>query len=125
MASFGKIDGRLPLALAMVAALAAALGGLQRRFDGSDVRKGVAAAMAFRPRPGGASVFEALVARGEGDPRCDGEVVSAVLGDVAVRCATPARPEIWYAFRVLLDGMLPPKPEGPAAEGLVLELRGP
>ncbi|HET8540024.1 MAG TPA: hypothetical protein VFL83_09160 [Anaeromyxobacter sp.] len=110
---------RLAVAIALVAALALTTSWLQARFDGSDVRKGIAAAMAHRPLPAGPSVFDVLVALGEGDPRCDGAVVSALFGDVRVRCATPGRPEVTYRFRVLLDGKRPPRAEGEAAEALL------
>jgi len=110
---------RLPLAFALFAALALVGSWLQGRFDSSDVRKGITLAMTHRTSPGGPTVFEALVARGEGDPRCDGEIVSALFGDVRVRCATPGRRDVVYAFRVLLDGTRPPRPEGEAAEVLV------
>ena len=110
---------RLPLAFALFAVLALAVSWLQGRFDSSDVRKGIVLAMSHKPAPGGPSVFEALVARGEGDPRCDGEIVSVLFGDVRVRCATPGRRDVVYGFRVLLDGTRPPRPEGEAAELLV------
>lgn len=113
---------RLPLAFALVAALALAVSALQGRFDASDVRRAIALAMGYRLAPGGPSVFEALVARGEGDPRCDGEIVNTLFGDVRVRCATPGRREVVYGFRVLLDGKRPPRPEGAAAEALLAGL---
>lgn len=113
---------RIPMAFALVAALALAVSWLEGRFDSSDVRKGIALAMSHRPAPGGRSVFEALVARGEGDPLCDGEIVSTLFGDVRVRCATPGRREVVYAFRVLLDGKREPRPEGVEAEALVAAL---
>jgi hypothetical protein len=116
---------RWPIALLLVVSLAATLAWLQRRFDASDVKKGIALAMGHRAAPGGPTVFDGLVARGEGDPRCDGEIVSAWLGDVRVRCATAARPEVTYAFRVLLDGARPPRAEGAAAEGLLAALAPP
>jgi hypothetical protein len=111
--------GKLLLALAMVAALGGVLSWLQGRFDSSDARKGIALAMGHRPQPGGPTIFEALVARREGDPRCDGEVLSTLFGDVRVRCATPARPEIEYDFRVLLDGKRPPRAENGPAQALL------
>lgn len=112
---------RLPIAVAMVALLAFALVWLQGRFDSSDVKKGIAAAMAWKPA-GEAKVFDALAARGEGDPRCDGKVVSQLLGDVDVRCTTPGKPEVEYEFRVLLDGKRPPRPANPAAEHFVAQM---
>jgi hypothetical protein len=112
---------RLPVAIAMVALLAYALVRLQGRFDSSDVKKGIAAAMAWKPA-GGEKVFDALAARGEGDPRCDGKVVSQLLGDVDVRCSTPGKPEVEYEFRVLLDGKRPPRPANPAAEQFVAQM---
>lgn len=115
---------RLAAGAALVVGLVLAVSWLQSRFDRADARKGIALAMAHRPVPGGPSVFEALVARGEGDPSCAGEVVSVLFGDVRVRCATPARPAVAYAFRVLLDGRRPPRAEGGAAEALVAALGG-
>jgi len=109
---------RIPIAVAMVVALAATLFWLQRRFDQSDVRKGIAIALEYRPR-GGQSVFDALVALGRGDPRCDGKVVSTLLGDVEVRCSVAAAPDTEYEFRVLLDGKRPPRPANVAARQLV------
>ncbi|HWE23082.1 MAG TPA: hypothetical protein VG496_03995, partial [Myxococcales bacterium] len=78
---------RLPIAVAMVVVLAVTLVWLQRRFDQSDVRKGITLALEWRPGGGQKSVFDALVSLGRGDPRCDGKVVSAWLGDVDVRCS--------------------------------------
>src|SRR5689334_24460606 len=65
--------GRLPLFILLSIGLVATTSWLQGRFARSDVAKGVALALAHRPAPGAPSVFERLVARGEGDPRCDGE----------------------------------------------------
>src|SRR5207302_1833290 len=71
---------RLPIAIAMVLLLAATLVWLQGRFDQSDVRKGIALALAHRPAGrDGKSVFDALVGVGRGDPRCDGKVVRGLL----------------------------------------------
>jgi len=123
-APLGITRARLPIAIAMIVALAAGLSWLQGRFDTSDVKKGIALAVGHRPRPGGPSVLEALAARKEGDPRCDGQIVSAFFGDVRVSCATPARPDVPYEFRVLLDGKRPPKGESAAAEALLAELAG-
>ena len=114
----------LPIAVAMVLALAAGTLWLQRRFDTADVKKGIALAMGHRPRPPGPSLFEALAARNEGDPRCDGRIVSTFFGDVLVSCATPGRPDTRYEFRVLLDGKRPPKAESAAARALLAELGG-
>lgn len=113
---------RLPIALAMIVALAAGLLWLQGRFDGSDVKKGVTLALRHAPAPGSPSVFEALTALGEGDPRCDGEIVSRLFGDVRVSCVNPRRPDVVYAFRVLIDGKRPPKGESPAAQTLLEKL---
>jgi hypothetical protein len=110
---------RLPIAMAMFVALAAGLLWLQGRFDGSDAKKGIALAMRHAPAPGSPSLFEALTALGEGDPRCDGEMVSRLFGDVRVSCVTPKRPDVVYAFRVLIDGKRPPKAESAAARGLL------
>jgi hypothetical protein len=110
---------RIPVAIAMVLLLALTLSWLQGRFDSTDVKKGIALALQHKPAPGGSSVFDALAARSEGDPRCDGNVVSTLLGDVDVRCATPGRPAVEYEFRVLLDGRKPPRAANPAAEALV------
>jgi hypothetical protein len=109
---------RWPLAVAMVLLLAFTLSWLQGRFDASDAKKAIAAAMAWRPA-GGQTVFDALAARNEGDPQCTGKVVSQLLGDVEVRCSTPKNPNADYDFRVLLDGKRPPRPANPAAEQLV------
>ena len=114
---------RLPIAIAMVVALVATLLWLQGRFNQSDVRKGIALALAHRPAGARHSVFDGLVALGRGDPRCDGKVVSGLLGDVDVRCCVPGNPETEYEFRVLLDGKRPPRPANPAAEKLVEQLR--
>ncbi len=122
MGDFLGIPGqRLPIAVAMVALLAFTLVWLQGRFDSSDVKKGIAAAVAWKPA-GGTTVFDALAARGEGDPRCDGKVVSQLLGDVDVRCSTPGKPEVEYEFRVLLDGKRPPRPANSAAEQFVAQM---
>ncbi len=102
----------------MVLLLAFTLTWLQGRFDASDAKKGITLAMSWKPR-GTQSVFEALAARGEGDPQCVAKVVSQLLGDVEVRCSTPAKPQIDYEFRVLLDGRKPPRAANPAAEALV------
>jgi hypothetical protein len=103
----------------MAAGLVATTSWLQGRFVRSDVRKGIALALAHRPAPGAASVFERLVARGEGDPTCEGEVVSGLLGDVRVTCATPGRPEVRYVFRVLLGRERAPRADGDAARALL------
>jgi len=109
---------RWPLAIALIVLLAFTLSWLQGRFDASDAKKGIAAAMAWKPG-GDQTVFDALTARKEGDPQCTGKVVSQLLGDVEVRCATPKNPGSDYEFRVLLDGKRPPRPANPAAEQLV------
>jgi hypothetical protein len=114
---------RLPIAIVMVVALVAALLWLQGRFNQSDVKKGIALALEHHPNGSRHSVFDALVGLGRGDPRCDGRVVSALLGDVDVRCSVPGDPATEYEFRVLLDGKRPPRPANPAAEKLVDELR--
>jgi len=102
----------------MVIGLAFTLSWLQGRFDASDVKKAIASAMAWQP--GGArSVFDALAARGEGDPQCTGRVVSHLIGDVEVRCVTPRNPQLEYDFRVLLDGKRPPRPANAAAGELM------
>ncbi|HET9595910.1 MAG TPA: hypothetical protein VFP65_10035 [Anaeromyxobacteraceae bacterium] len=110
---------RLPLLVLAAAGLVATTSWLQGRFVRSDVRKGIALALAHRPVPAAPTVFDRLVALGQGDPRCDGEVVSGLLGDVRVTCATPARPEIHYVFRVLIGGERPPRPDGEAAGALL------
>jgi hypothetical protein len=102
----------------MVVLLALLLSWLQGRFDASDAKKAIAAAMAWKPG-GEKTVFEALAARGEGDPQCSGKVVSQLLGDVEVRCSTPRNPGLEYEFRVLLDGRRPPRAANAAAEGMV------
>jgi hypothetical protein len=116
--AFGIPARRWPLALAMLVLLAFTLSWLQGRFDSSDAKKAIAAAMSWKPA-GGRTVFDALAARGEGDPQCTGKVVSQLLGDVEVRCATPRNPATGYEFRVLLDGKRPPRAANPAAEQLV------
>lgn len=118
MAAFGIPRQRWPLAVAMVVLLAFVLSWLQGRFDRSDAKKAIANAMAWRPA-GAQTVFDALAGRGEGDPQCSGKVVSQLLGDVEVRCSTPKNPDLWYEFRVLLDGRRPPHPANPAAEQLI------
>ncbi|TMA19813.1 MAG: hypothetical protein E6J85_11220 [Deltaproteobacteria bacterium] len=107
--SLGIPRERLPIAVAMVIALAAALAFLQGRFDQSDVKKGIGIALAHRAEPGGPTVFDAIVKLGQGDPNCDGKVVSMLLGDVDVRCSTPGQPSVEYEFRVLLDGKRAPR----------------
>jgi hypothetical protein len=116
--AFGIPTRRWPLALAMLVLLAFTLSWLQGRFDSSDAKKAIAAAMSWKPS-GGQSVFDALAARGEGDPQCTGKVVSQLLGDVEVRCATPRKPDTDYEFRVLLDGKRPPRAANSTAEQLV------
>jgi hypothetical protein len=113
---------RIPLAIALVIVLALTLSALQGRFDQTDVKKGISLALTHKPAGASRSVFDALVARGEGDPRCDGKLVSQLLGDVDVVCTTPGAPSTSYDFRVLLDGKRPPHPANPAAEALVAEM---
>jgi hypothetical protein len=109
---------RWPIAVAMIALLAFTLVWLQARFDASDARKAIASAMSWKPAAS-QSIFDALAGRGEGDPQCTGKVMSQLLGDVEVRCWTPAQPRTEYEFRVLLDGKKPPRAANPAAEQLV------
>jgi hypothetical protein len=116
--------GRWPIAIALVALLALTMTWLQGRFDSSDVKKAIALAMSFKPAKAAPTVFEALTARKEGDPLCEGEVVSGLLGDVKVVCSTPGRPGVRYEFRVLLDGKRPPRPSNPEAEQLFARLLG-
>ena len=125
MADFLGIPRRLlPLAVAMVLVLGATLTWLQGRFDQSDVKKGIALGLEHRPAGrGGKSVFEALVELGRGDPRCDGKVISGLMGDVEVRCVLPGDPRTEYRFRVLLDGKRPPRPANPPAEQLFGQLK--
>jgi len=113
---------RIPIAIALIIALAFTLSWLQGRFDQGDVKKAISLALSHRPAQGGRSVFEAIVALGEGDPRCDGKVVSQLLGDVEVRCATPGAPAVEYQFRVLLDGKRPPRGANPEADALLAAL---
>lgn len=122
--SHGFTRERLPIAVVLVVGLVLTVSWLQGRFDSTDVKRGIALALAHRSDPGRPSVFEALVARGEGDPRCDGEIVSALFGDVRVSCTTPAAPQVRYDFRVLLDGKRPPKAESEAARALVGDVSG-
>ena len=121
---FGIPLRRLPLAVLMVLGLAGLLSSLQGRFEQADVKKAITIALTQRAggAPGTPPVLDVLTARGEGDPLCDGRVVSALFGDVEVDCATPRAPAVHYRFRVLLDGRKPPRAESPAAEAL---LRGP
>ena len=105
----------------MVILLAFTLSWLQGRFDASDVKKAIAAAMAWKP-DGARSVFEALAARGEGDPQCHGRVVSHLLGDVEVRCSTPRNPGLEFDFRVLIDGKRPPRATNASSEQLVASM---
>lgn len=115
---------RLPVAIAMVLVLGATLTWLQGRFDQSDVKKGIALTLEHRPAGrGGKTVFDALVGLGSGDPRCDGKVVSGLLGDVEVRCVLPGDPQTEYRFRVLLGGKRPPRPDNPPAEHLFGQLK--
>jgi len=109
---------RWPIAVAMIALLAFTLVWLQGRFDASDAKKAIAAAMSWKPAAG-QTVFDALAGRGEGDPQCTGKLMSQLLGDVEVRCWTPKQPRIEYEFRVLLDGRRPPRAANDAAEHLV------
>ncbi len=109
---------RWPIAVGMIALLAFALVRLQGRFDASDAKKAIAAAMSWKPAAG-QTVFDALAGRGEGDPQCTGKVMSQLVGDVEVRCWTPKQPRIEYEFRVLLDGRRPPRAANDAAEQLV------
>ena len=123
MSDFTNIpQKRWPIAVAMIALLAFTLSWLQGRFDATDSKKAIAAAMSWKPA-GARSVFEVLAARGEGDPLCVGKVVSQLLGDVEVLCATPQKPQTTYQFRVLLDGRKPPRAANPAAEELVARAR--
>jgi hypothetical protein len=115
---FGIPRQRLPLAIVLVILLAFSLSWLQGRFDATDARKAITSVMAWKP--GGArTVFDAIAARGEGDPQCVGKIVSQLLGDVDVRCATPKKPDVEYEFRVLLDGRKPPRPANAEAQQLV------
>lgn len=108
-------------AFVLLVGLVLAVSWLKHRFGAADARRGVAIALAHRPDPGGPSVLEALAARGEGAPRCDGEIVSAFFGDVRVRCTTPAAPEVRYDFRVLVGGRQPLEAESEAARRLVAD----
>jgi hypothetical protein len=118
---FGIPRQRLPLAIVLVILLAFTLSWLQGRFDATDARKAITSAMSWKPS-GQTSVFDAIAARGEGDPQCVGKIVSQLLGDVDVRCATPKKPDVEYEFRVLLDGRKPPRPANPEAEQLVTNI---
>jgi hypothetical protein len=118
---FGIPRNRLPIAVALVILLAFILSWLQGRFDATDAKKAITSAMSWKPT-GSSSVFDAIAARGEGDPQCVGKVVSQLLGDVEVRCATPKHPEVEYEFRVLLDNRKPPRAANPPAEQLVATL---
>ncbi|HUJ26905.1 MAG TPA: hypothetical protein VLW85_12855 [Myxococcales bacterium] len=116
---FGIPRGRWPIAIGMILLLAFVLNWLQGRFDQSDAKKAVAAAMSWKPT-GHGTIFDAIAARGEGDPQCTGNVVSQLLGDVEVRCSTQKQE---YDFRVLLDGRKPPRPANAASEQLVASIR--
>jgi hypothetical protein len=112
---------RWPLAVAMVLVLAFTLSWLQGRFDATDAKQAIAAAMSWKPG-GTRTVFDALAARDEGDPQCTGKVVSQLLGDVEVRCSTAKNPQVDYEFRVLLDGRRPPRAANAAAEQIVASM---
>jgi hypothetical protein len=112
---------RLPLAVGLVILLAFTLSWLQGRFDATDAKKAITSVMAYKPS-GASTVFEAIAARGEGDPQCVGKIVSQLLGDVDVLCATPKKPDVEYEFRVLLDGRKPPRPANHHAEQLLASL---
>jgi hypothetical protein len=122
---FGIPHRRLPIAVAMIVVLVAAISWLQGRFEQSDVKKAIAMALAFRPAATAPTIFDGLVALGQGDPRCDGRVLSNLLGDVEVICATAGKPAVEYEFRVLLDGKRPPRPANAAGEQLVSRLAAP
>jgi hypothetical protein len=115
----GIPSGRWPIAIAMVALLAFSLSWLQGRFNSSDSKKAIASAMSWKPEGAKSTVFELLAARGEGDPQCEGKILSQLLGDVDVRCATPQKPQVEYEFRVLLDGRKPPRAANEAAQQLI------
>jgi hypothetical protein len=121
---FGIPLRRLPLAVLMVLALAGLLSWLQGQFDHGDVKKAIAIALSQKT-PAGPAVLDALAARAEGDPLCDGRVMSTLFGDVEVTCVTPKAPAVEYRFRVLLDGRKPPRPDSPAAEALLRPVAGP
>ena len=121
-AVFGIPKERLPIAIVMVALLAFTLSWLQGRFDSTDAKKAIASAMSWKPK-GAQTVFDGIAALGQGDPQCEGKVVSQLLGDVEVRCATPQKPQVEYEFRVLLDGRKPPRAANDAAEKLVAALK--
>ena len=122
MGGFDIPRRRWPLAIAMVVFLGFTLCWLQSRFDASDAKKAIATAMSWKPS-GQRSIFDAIAGRGEGDPQCVGKVVSQLLGDVDVQCSTPAKPQIQYEFRVLLDGRRPPRPANQPAQELVASIR--
>ncbi|GAC1348060.1 MAG: hypothetical protein NVSMB23_28390 [Myxococcales bacterium] len=123
MADFLGIPARrIPIAIALIIVLAFTLSWLQGRFDQTDVKKAISLALSQRPAHDGRSVFEALIARGEGDPRCGGKVLSQLLGDVEVHCETPGAPAVEYRFRVLLDGKRPPRGSNPEADALLATL---
>ena len=107
-----------PIAIVMVALLALSLRWLQGRFDDSDAKKAITATMSWKPS-GKETVFDGFARLGEGDPQCVGTVVSQLMGDVEVRCSTPAKPQIEYEFRVLLDGRKLPRASNEAAQKLV------
>ena len=119
---FGIPRERLPVAIGMVVLLALVLSWMQGRFDATDAKKAITSAMSWKPS-GKASVFDAIAARGEGDPQCVGKIVSQLLGDVDVRCSTPKKPDVEYEFRVLLDGKKPPRAANPPAQQLVQNIR--
>src|SRR5258708_36043229 len=103
----------------MVVLLALTLSWLQGRFDASDAKKAITAAMSWKPA-GGQTVFDALAARNEGDPQCTGKVVSQILGDVEVRCALPRNPAADHEFRVLLAGNRHPLTANDASTALMV-----
>ena len=119
---FGIPRQRIPVAVALVIALAFGLSMLQGRFDTSDVKKAIAIAMAHKPDPKGPTVFDAIAALKQGDPGCDGQIVSTFFGDVKISCWTPGKPEVRYEFRVLLDNKRPLKGDNEQARTLLAGL---
>ena len=119
---FGIPRQRIPVAVALVIALAFGLSWLQGRFDTSDVKKAIAIAMAHKPSPTGPTVFDAIASLKEGDPVCEGHIVSTFFGDVKTSCWTPGKPGVRYEFRILLDNKRPLKGDNDEARKLLAAL---
>jgi hypothetical protein len=105
-----KLDPfRLTIALLMIFALVATLSWLQGRYDQSDHRKAEELVKTYRPKSGGVSIPEVIVARHPyiqaHDISWSSEITSSCLGTVKVSGFVPKRgehPAAEYKFDVLL-----------------------